>query len=297
MRRLPKISPIKRNDPVVFNYPEGDSIYIRPDRNFSVYDIRRGGGNINEWNQRYGLRVRPVDKRDHYVKRCIGAPGDKLQIKNNQVFINDAEAQNPSMLQHTYLVSSQKAGIKTILNDMEIYAPEKMRAEKNATGGLFALSQDEIDELKKFDPEVKIEYQEVRADRLVFPYDAKNYGDWTIDNYGPIQIPAAGESMVLTPLNIAFYERIIRVYEGNELSVKNGRIYINGKQANQYTFQQNYYWMMGDNRHNSEDSRIWGFVPEDHVVGKPLFIWFSTKDGNIRNGIRWDRIFSSAQQF
>lgn len=297
MRRLPKISPIKRNDPVVFNYPEGDSIYITPQRNFSVNDIRRQGKSIEQHNQVYGLRVRPVDKRDHYVKRCIAIPGDKLEIKANQVYLNDQAVENPKMIQHTYKVRSSKAGFKNFIDDMEIYWQERAALAKNPTAGYFALSQDEIDALKAWDPEIQIEYMARDKPGGTFPHDPKNFPDWSMDNFGPLEIPKAGESVVITPMNIALYERIINVYEGNDLEVKNGRIFINGQQATNYTFEQDYYWMMGDNRHNSEDSRVWGFVPEDHVVGKPLFIWFSTKDGNIGNGIRWNRIFKSAQQF
>jgi len=115
-----------------------------------------------------------------------------------------------------------------------------------------------------------------------------------VDNYGPIYIPQEGATINLDLKNLAMYRRVIDVYEGNTVEVKNGRIMINGAATNTYTFKQNYYWAMGDNRHNSEDSRMWGFVPHDHIVGRPLFIWFSTKEGSIRNGINWDRIFKSA---
>ena len=142
-----------------------------------------------------------------------------------------------------------------------------------------------------------IERQEVdQTPNKVFPHDAVNYPNWTIDNYGPIYIPQKGATVDLSLQNIAMFKRIINVYEDNDFAIKGGKIYINGEVATSYTFQQNYYWMMGDNRHNSEDSRVWGFVPEDHVVGKPLFIWFSTKEGSISNGIRWNRIFSSADK-
>jgi len=129
----------------------------------------------------------------------------------------------------------------------------------------------------------------------VFPHDPKNY-NWTVDNFGPLYVPARGSTIQLTPDNIAPYRQVIANYEGNDLRVSNGQIYINGEPTNSYTFKMDYYWMMGDNRHNSEDSRIWGFVPENHVVGKPLFIWFSTKEGSIFNGIRWERLFSSADK-
>ena len=124
----------------------------------------------------------------------------------------------------------------------------------------------------------------------VFP---QAYDNWERDNYGPIYIPRKGCTTELTLQNLPLYERIIRVYEGNDLQVKDNTIYINGQVANQYTFKMNYYWMMGDNRHNSEDSRYWGYVPEDHIVGKPLFVWLSIdKDQPFFKSIRWSRLFS-----
>nr|MBP9078191.1 signal peptidase I [Haliscomenobacter sp.] len=125
----------------------------------------------------------------------------------------------------------------------------------------------------------------------LFPHDPAHFGNWKLDNYGPIYIPKKGQTVTLTPETIALYRRVIQVYEKNTLEERNGAFLINGKAAGSYTFKQNYFWMMGDNRHNSEDSRYWGFVPEDHVVGKPLFIWFSS-----HNGIRWNRIFTSADK-
>ena len=128
----------------------------------------------------------------------------------------------------------------------------------------------------------------------LFPHDPTHFPSWSVDNYGPIWIPKEGATVTLTTENIALYRRIISVYEGNKLSQEGGAFVINGEKTNQYTFKQDYFWAMGDNRHNSEDSRMWGFVPFDHMVGKPLFIWFSTKDGSLFNGIRWNRIFKSA---
>ncbi|MCB0530506.1 MAG: signal peptidase I, partial [Saprospiraceae bacterium] len=129
-----------------------------------------------------------------------------------------------------------------------------------------------------------------------FPHDAKNFGNWANDNYGPIYIPKKGATVKISPENIALYERVISNYEENDLKIKDGKIFINGQETDNYTFKMDYYWMMGDNRHNSEDSRVWGFVPHNHIVGKPLFIWFSTKNGNMFNGINWSRIFTSANK-
>jgi signal peptidase I len=128
----------------------------------------------------------------------------------------------------------------------------------------------------------------------MFPNDRKMYSSWTTDDFGPVWVPKKGAATPLTLENLPFYKRVITLYEGNKLEVKQGKIYINDQETTSYTFKQNYYWMQGDNRHNSEDSRFWGYVPEDHIVGKPLFIWFSTKYGSISNGINWNRIFKSA---
>lgn len=137
--------------------------------------------------------------------------------------------------------------------------------------------------------------QRILLNFLLFPHDARYFGDWTVDNYGPIVIPKKGETVPLKKETIALYRRIINSYEGNTLKeTRDGKFIINGKEATEYTFKQDYYWGMGDNRHASEDCRYFGFIPENHIVGKPLFIWFSTKNGNMRNGINWGRIFSGA---
>ena len=157
---------------------------------------------------------------------------------------------------------------------------------------MMTLKKSQVDSLKANGVKVDYNYETAR----LFPHDPENFKNNSVDNYGPLYVPAKGASVIITPETIAPYKRIISVYEGNDLKIANGRVYINGKETTKYTFQQDYYWMMGDHRHNSEDSRVWGFVPHDHVVGKPLFIWFSTKYGSATNGINWDRIFSSADK-
>ncbi len=296
-KRLPAITPVKRNDPVVFNFPDGDSVYVTPGRNYSINDIRynpyarRAVGNTK-------LRVRPMDKKDHYIKRCVGIAGDEIEIKDRQLFVNGAKAENPTKLQYNYVVNTTKVGLKAKLIDLDIFKGDlDYHLQKDK---VFALNNQQVESLKTWDPNIIIERdpnQTITDGMRYYPHDPKNFGTWSNDNFGPVKIPAAGESIVLTPKNIALYDRAIRVYEGNELSVKDGRVFINGQQTTSYTFKQDYYWMMGDNRHNSEDSRIWGFVPADHIVGKPLFIWFSTQDGSIFNGIRWRRLFKGANQF
>ncbi|MBI1223706.1 MAG: S26 family signal peptidase [Bacteroidetes bacterium] len=300
--RLPAISEVKRYDPVVFNYPEGDSVYVFPERTWSINDYRRGASGDPQQQQRFmqiktgnaDLVVRPIDKRDHYIKRCIGLPGDSLKIVDRQVYINGTAAQNPTHMQFLYVVESPSGPLnKEKLDEMGVNTQESYMDQ-----GIYWLDKEQVEKIKAMDPAIKIDFYpfEKLGKHDYFPHDPVHYGAWTNDNYGPIYIPKKGATVAINPESIAFYERIISNYEGNKLEKKDGKFFINGQEATSYTFKMNYYWMMGDNRHNSEDSRVWGFVPENHIVGKPLFIWFSTKNGSIRNGINWNRIFTGANK-
>ncbi|MEO1624761.1 MAG: signal peptidase I [Bacteroidota bacterium] len=291
--RLPAIEKVARNAPVVFNYPEGDSIYITPQRNFSYYDVKRSGSEAQF--RGYGLRVRPIDKKDHYIKRCVALPGDKLEIKDGQIYIDDKMGTNPTNVQFSYFVRSEN-GTGVSENRLAEMGVNQIDIANFRRSKMLHLNAAQVKKIESFSGVTVERNRPQPRPNSIFPHDQKNYGSWTVDNYGPVVVPKKGESIVITPNNLSLYRRIITVYEGNDLSVKSGRIYINGQQAAKYTFQQDYYWMMGDNRHNSEDSRFWGFVPEDHIVGKPLFIWFSTKNGSIFNGINWSRLFTSANK-
>ncbi len=296
MRRLNAIEKIENNEPVVFNYPEGDSVFVTPGRTYSIYDIRRNNANVSRFKQQYGLRVRPIDKKDHYIKRCIAIPGDKLEIKDHQVYINDQAAVNPTNIQFRYTITPQNVDLNLSKLDEWGVSKEDQVQDLRVEARTLVLNQDQVDKIKATGNNIQLEKVAYPPNpRALFPHDPVNFPNWSVDNYGPITIPAEGATVNLSPENIALYKRIIEVYDGsNTVNVKNGKVFINGEEASTYTFKQNYYWMMGDNRHNSEDSRFWGFVPADHVVGKPLFIWFSTKDGSMFNGIRWNRIFSGA---
>jgi signal peptidase I len=295
--RLPKLETLDRNDPVVFNFPAGDSVYITPER---VFDAFQWNENLRANTQQYGKRelvTRPVDKRDHYIKRCIGIPGDSIYIKDRQVFINGAAAQNPTHAQYMYqvLVNGKTPPNPKKIDELGVNITDC--GPSAAQSGVYTLDNKQVEKIKSWGNGITVELLPQRAlGAHLFPHDAKRYGSWTVDNFGPLYIPKKGATTPLTADNIAFYRRIIGVYEENKLEEKNGIFYINGQEATSYTFKQDYYWCMGDNRHNSEDSRVWGFVPEDHIVGKPLFIWFSTKNANFRDGIRWNRIFSSASK-
>lgn len=295
--RIFKFQDIKHNDPVVFNYPAGDSVYVFPDRSYSAQDARNNP-NLARAAAQMGipLKTRPIDKKDHYIKRCIGLPGDTLEIKNGQVFINNIEAENPTHLQFTYVLRDPNKSLNyQKLADLGVSLYDVYNGyEQN----LFNLDAAQLAAIKEQFPDVVPE----KVDRGganpgdYFPNDAEYGANWTVDNFGPIYIPAKGETVNIGPKNIALYKRVIGVYEGHDLEIKQGKVYIDGQATTEYTFEMDYFWMMGDNRHNSEDSRVWGFVPEDHIVGKPLFIWLSTKQGSMKNGLRWDRMFTGANK-
>jgi len=297
--RLPALESIDHNDPVVFNYPEGDSVYIFPDRTWSIYDYRRGA--IPPQYARMiksgavKLVTRPMDKKDHYIKRGIGMPGDSLQIIDRQVHINGEPAQNPKHMQFMYEVYFPSGGVNTSKFSEWGISEEDLIAQQGNNAYIIVLSEDQKEKLNALDGDIQIKHFDMsRVDNnpnKLFPHDPDNFGGWTVDNFGPIYIPKKGATVAISPDNIALYRRVIETYEDNDLEIRNGQIYINGEQAGEYTFQMNYYWMMGDNRHNSEDSRVWGFVPEDHVVGKPVIIWFSTREGQLSKGVNWKRIF------
>ncbi len=303
--RLPALEKIERNKPIVFNYPEGDSVYVFPDRTWSVYDLKRGALPAPYVQQiksgRKPLTTRPVDKMDHYIKRCVAVAGDSIQIRDRQLYINGQVAENPTNIQFMYTVQFPGTALNTRqFSDWGISQEDVLDSGNGYM--LLVLSNDQKDKIQAMDANIKIEPFEIGKMELqrnpgkLFPHDPVNFPGWTVDNYGPLWIPKKGVTIQINPQNIAPYRRAIEIYEGNEFDIKDNQIYINGQPATEYTFQLDYYWAMGDNRHNSEDSRVWGFVPETHIVGKPLFIWFSTKEGSIRKGINWSRIFSSASK-
>lgn len=309
--RLPALEEIEHNSPVVFNLPAGDSVYIFPDRTWTVDDVRYGM--VRDANPRYDqiiksgakdLVTRPLDKRDHYIKRCVGLPGDTLQVIDRQVHINGKAAENPTNMQFLYVVTFPTTTInEQPFADWGISEEDNIRDERAPNVRYIFMSAEQKENVQGMDPNIKIENYQFPTDASrgynpdrLYPHDSKNYGPWTVDNYGPIWIPKKGVTVPINMQNINMFRRIIGVYEENDLSFANGQILINGEPATEYTFKMNYYWMMGDNRHNSEDSRVWGFVPDDHIVGKPLFIWFSLKEGSIAKGVNWSRVFSSADK-
>jgi signal peptidase I len=288
--RFPGFSDIKNLDVVVFNYPDGDTTTLELGSNRSYYAMCKEAGRDYVWAN-YHVVSRPVDKRENFIKRCIGIPGDKLEIIDQKVYINGKELPIPENAEFKYIVKTKG----DVINPKTLEKLDITDKENLPDGSyLFALTESAAEKLKSFQSVASVEKimtPKGVLDQNLFPFDTTY--KWNVDNYGPITIPAAGTTVKIDTSNICFYKRIIDVYEENDLAVKNGKIYINGKETSSYTFKMNYYWMMGDNRHNSADSRYWGFVPEDHVVGKAVFVWLSLDPNkSLFDGkIRWNKIF------
>jgi signal peptidase I len=296
-------SPVNRADVVVFNFPAGDTVINLPEYQSQVpyYDVcrRLGNNNIDSGRQivlgnpdQYPLVIRPVDKQENYIKRCVAIAGDTLQIKDQVLYINGKAQPFPPESQTYYTVETKGQPLdETVMKDeynLDMSNGDEVRASGNPNQYVMLLTWRAHEKMlhsglaKSITPEIDTE-------KGVYPYTSStnlSSANWTRDNYGPLWIPAKGATLTITPDNYPIYERAIRVYEGNQLEMKDGKIFLNGQPATQYTFKMNYYWMMGDNRHGSQDSRYWGFVPEDHVVGEAWLIWMSWN-----KGVRWSRLF------
>ena len=244
---------------------------------------------IEQNSQEYGIiDTRPTDRRENYVKRCVGLPGQTLQIKDHIIYLDGKANKEPDNVQYTYHVKLKQRFDDDTMKELGITMEDLTSLN---TQGYMPLTNHAVKELKKRTDLVEsIELNKDNSELDIYPLNGNMH--WTRDNYGPIWIPKKGESIDLTLKNLPIYERPIRTYEGNKLEVKGGKIYINDQETTKYTFKMDYYWMQGDNRHNSLDSRYWGFVPEDHIVGKPIFIWWSSDpDRRGFSGIRWNRLF------
>lgn len=282
-RRLPGFGSIERNDIVVFNFPAGDTFLVeRP--NESYYDIVRELGREQVFAQ-YTVRTHPVDKTDNYIKRCVGIPGDEIRIEDARLYVNGQPSVNFPHSKLLYAITTTGTSLAP-----DLLEDERMQVVQTNGIVYLAFLENEMVDLVRRQPNIKSmeiyhNYPKGVADPGAFPNDTIHF-KWNADNFGPLRIPKEGETVNLTPENIAIYRRIIDVYEGNDFEERNGQFIINGQPATTYTFKMNYYWMMGDNRHNSLDARFWGFVPESHVVGKAWFVWLSYGE----KGLRWKRL-------
>ncbi|MBC8601801.1 signal peptidase I [Parabacteroides acidifaciens] len=313
-KRVKGFGHVKRNDIVVFNFPAGDTIAMKvqnPDYYSLVKDYGREAILLDKAT--FGdVIYRPVDKRENYVKRCIGMPGDTLEVRNNQVYIDGVAAKNPEKMQLKYLLETNGSMLsEEQFRLLDISKADRAMIDGNNNTSLMAFLGIKPNENGQYNPVYHIPLTKKALEtakklpivKSVFVEPDTFGGDtyypvgyetgWSRDNYGPIWIPKKGATIPLTERNLALYKRCIVNYEHNNLEVKDGKVYINGKPETSYTFKYDYYWMMGDNRHNSADSRSWGFVPEDHIVGKPIMIWLSLdKDRSLFDGgIRWNRMF------
>ncbi len=294
--RLPGLDTVERNDVVVFNFPAGDTVATKKQAK-SYYQLVRqyGRKRVHQKEETFGDVIsRPVDKRDNYIKRCVAIPGDTVQVIDDRLHVNGRPAERPEKAQWTYLVDVKQRFQKEHLLDEFDLSPQGIRYDSRIRQYRIAMTRDSKKALSEHPNVRRIrkrpEMDPSRRHNVIFPHDPDR--SWGQKNFGPLWIPKKGVTVQLDLENLPLYERIIDTYEGHDLEVKDGKIFIDGQVRDSYTFEMDYYWMMGDNRHSSLDSRYWGFVPEDHVVGEALFIWFSK--GQYK-GIRWNRILSDIE--
>ena len=290
-RRLKGFRGVERGDIVVFNFPNGDTVLTKAPAE-DYYAWVRTSGREYTINRLGPVIVRPADKTDHYVKRCVAVAGDTLSVRDGFVWVNGTQQEVYPGVQLTYRVvtDGEKFGQRVIdnlgLNERELYYDARIPGYP-----WMALTAEMLEKVKALSHVVEVTPNiDTASDIDVFPFTGMT--GWSRDQFGPLWIPQKGTTVTIDGESLPLYDRIIRDYEHNTLEVKDGEILINGEKAETYTFKQDYYFMMGDNRHNSLDSRYWGFVPEDHIVGTPALIWLST-DGNkpFPQNIRWRRFF------
>ncbi len=310
--RLAGIRDIERGDIVVFNYPNGDTVVTKipnPDYYQICYELKHRGvedpkayieANKNTFGE---IIARPVDRRENYVKRTVGLPGENLQIRDDVIYIDGRAIEDADNVQYNYVVPVKAPISEAAWQEIGVRAEDCGSGPMTVEGipymfydvPLTAAMKAEVEKWPQVSgPLIKESKTGIFEFDGMFPL-GNNYG-WTRSDMGPIWIPKKGASLKLNLDILPVYERVIRNYEGNDLSVKDGKIYINGEQTDTYTFKMDYYWMQGDNRDRSADSRYWGFVPEDHVVGSPMFVIasFDEEKGLFDGKIRWNRILRNA---
>ena len=314
--KLPALQKIKRYDMVVFNFPAGDTVALQK-QDVTYYNLVRAAAYrldkigdkttnpIDVVKEEYHteIKARPVDKRENYIKRCVAIPGDKVEVKGGVLYINDKKAYEPENIYLPYIVTIQE-NMNVTPAQLSDYDVDDMSGNfygmPNRNTMVLRMTNESVAKLKTFSwvKDIK-QFTYASGDSMepvadIFPNDFRYY-HWNIDNFGPITIPKKGVTLQLNDSTLCQYKRLIEIYEGNKLEQHDGKIFINGKEATSYQCKMDYYWMMGDNRSNSADSRFWGFVPEDHIVGKAWFIWLSInyKAEDIFHKVRWSRLFTN----
>ncbi len=333
--RIKGFGRIKLNDIVVFNYPSGDTLVTHPKWTSAdyygmivyplgksrckeididslstleqrhVYDFyyKVGRQELIQNEQIFGKVItRPVDRRENYVKRCVGLPGQTLEIRDGIIYLDGVQNKQPDAVQTNYIVTLLRPIPESLREKIGLNLQD-LEPKDNKPGTHIIPLTEQAREILAGQTGIvgEIKHYECSVEESEWLFPQNKNTKWTIDNYGPIWIPAKGETVQIDLENLPFYERIIKVYEGNDLKVeRDGTILINGQKADSYTFRMDYYWMMGDNRQNSADSRFWGYVPEDHIVGRPVFIWLSLdqdKKWGQKGKIRWNRLFRSVKKY
>ncbi len=319
-KRLKGFGKVKRNDPVVFNFPEGDTVAIQQ-RNTSYYLLvlqeaeklrqidlyyKQQASNRDYYYSKarkyiwdnMDIVVHPVDRKDNYIKRCVAIHGDTLNIIKGKVFVNNNPQENfPGIQYHYEIITNGSSLNRRKLEKLGISRADIKRLIQKENAWEIPLTSENLKKIRNFRNVISVDSILMPGDYYdfsIFPHDSRYR--WNVDNFGPLYIPEKGVTIKIDTTNLSLYRRIIGHYEKNDLRVENGKIFINGIETDEYTFKMNYYWMMGDNRHSSLDSRYWGFVPDDHIVGKPKFIWLSIdKEQTFIKKIRFRRMFRGIQ--